>query len=102
MYAITELLQNGIFFTTVSYMATTIFTGHVLLSNKSIWNLIYESRYNRPVSKAFIPYRKHRIVYNQLQEYNRITSLVLDGSNQIFGAVLYYFLLTNVPINIFL
>ncbi|KAJ6219467.1 hypothetical protein RDWZM_005279 [Blomia tropicalis] len=102
MYLVSKLIQNGIFFTTVSYMATTIFTGHVQVSNKSIWNLIYESRYNRPVSKANIPYRKHRIVYNQLQEYNRITSLVLDGSNQVFGAVLYYFLLTNIPINIFL
>ncbi|KAI2795479.1 hypothetical protein BLOT_016694 [Blomia tropicalis] len=102
MYAAVEFLQNATFFTTVSFMATTVFTGHVLLSNKSIWDLIYKSRYNRSILKANIPYRHHKIVYNQLHEYNRITSLVLDGSNQIFGSVLYYFLLTNMPINIFL
>ncbi|KAI2796288.1 hypothetical protein BLOT_015842 [Blomia tropicalis] len=68
----------------------------------SIWNLVYKSRYKRSTLKTYIPYRHHRIVHNQLHEYNRVTSLLLDGNRQIFGTILYYFLLSNIPVNIFL
>ena len=46
--------------------------------------------------------RSHMIVSNQLSVHNRVTYLVISGSHELFAFVLYAFLLTNIPVNVYL
>ncbi|KAJ6215886.1 hypothetical protein RDWZM_010386 [Blomia tropicalis] len=101
-YITFQILQTAILFTVLSYFATMIYTGHVLDDNRKMWNLIYERRRNTPYMKAYIPSRYQRIVDDQLDDYIRVTTLVLNGSRDLFGTILYNFLMTNIPINIYL
>ena len=77
--------------------------GHVIETNRTIWKLI--GKYRSDNSKSpLIPYtiRCRCIIANQLREYNCVTYIVIGSSRELFGFINYAFLLTNIPINVYI
>lgn len=102
LYVAVEIVQNAFFFTMFTYFAMIIYTGNTLDGIKSMWNLIYQCRRNCVYSKPFISIAGRKIVDRQLHDYVEITSLALIGSRDLFGIILYNFVITNIPVNIYI
>ena len=102
LYVAVEIVQNAFFFTMFTYFAMIIYTGNTLDGIKSMWNLIYQCRRNCVYSKPFISIAGRKIVDRQLHDYVEITSLALIGSRGLFGIILYNFVITNIPVNIYI
>ncbi|KAJ6219640.1 hypothetical protein RDWZM_005452 [Blomia tropicalis] len=49
-----------------------------------------------------IPFSCRNIIKNQLIEHNLVTYIVISSSRELFGYINYVFLLTNVPINVYI
>ncbi|KAJ6224139.1 hypothetical protein RDWZM_002684 [Blomia tropicalis] len=83
-------------------MATMLHTCLVLDGIKSIWKLIGDCRLRFRSTRTFVSFRFHSIVYDQFIGYTQVTSHVLNGNREIFGAIMYTFLMTNIPVNVYL
>ncbi|KAJ6220372.1 hypothetical protein RDWZM_006184 [Blomia tropicalis] len=82
-------------------IGTIVFAGHIIEMNQKIWKLIKKCR-KKGGMLCSISNRSHMIVSNQLSVHNRVTYLVISGSHELFAFVLYAFLLTNIPVNVYL
>ena len=101
LYLGLEFAQNALFFTMCTIMGTIVFAGHVIETNKTIWKLIEKYRCENLMLPS-IPLPCRMIISNQMFEHNRVTYLVISGSRELFGYILYSYLLTNLPINVYL
>ena len=101
IYLAFQCIQNAMFFTFCTITGTIVFCGHVIETNQTVWKLIDKYRSHNSML-SWIPFRCRRIIVNQLVEHNRVTYLVIAGSRELFGYVLYAYLLTNIPINVYL
>ncbi|KAJ6219639.1 hypothetical protein RDWZM_005451 [Blomia tropicalis] len=101
IYLAFQCIQNAMFFTFCTITGTIVFCGHVIETNQTVWKLIDKYRSHNSML-SWIPFRCRRIIVNQLVEHNRVTYLVISGSRELFGYVLYAYLLTNIPINVYI
>ena len=102
-YLIFQGLQTINFFVMCTTILTIINAGHVIEKNRIVWKLI--DKYRNDNSKlSSIPFkiRYRYIIANQLSEHNRVTYIVINSSHELFGYINYAFLLTNIPINVFI
>ncbi|KAJ6224148.1 hypothetical protein RDWZM_002693, partial [Blomia tropicalis] len=101
IYAGLECIQNGSFFSLCTITGTIVFAGHVIEMDRKMWKMIDQCRRKCPMLRS-ISCRSHKIIDNQLCEHNRVTYLVISGSRELFSYILYAFLLTNIPVNVYL
>ncbi|KAI2799985.1 hypothetical protein BLOT_012196 [Blomia tropicalis] len=101
IYLAFQCIQNAMFFTFCTITGTIVFCGHVIETNQTVWKLIDKYRSHNSML-SWIPFLFRRIIVNQLVEHNRVTYLVISGSRELFGYVLYAYLLTNIPINVYI
>lgn len=94
-YSLIRLLQCALFFTFCTIIATLTYSGHVRELYKIVKIKVLKNRQQLTFSTIFINLQK------LLEDHNKVCYLVVAGSNELFGAVLFSFLVTNVPINIF-
>ncbi|KAJ6224140.1 hypothetical protein RDWZM_002685 [Blomia tropicalis] len=83
-------------------MATMLHTGLTLDGIKSIWKLIHDCRLRFRTTRVIVPLRFYSIVSDQFIGYTQVTSHLLNGNREIFGTIMYAFLMTNIPVNVYL
>ncbi|KAJ6220374.1 hypothetical protein RDWZM_006186 [Blomia tropicalis] len=94
------IYQSGLFFA-MCIFASSAYPGHVIQTNQKTLKHIRECRLKMPLS-PYVSWRNRSTIKNQLQEHNIVTSLLISGSRELFGKLLYVFFLINVPINVYL
>lgn len=96
-YETCKILRLTVFFVSCSWYGSTVFTGHLNELYSKTKQLITKNNMNCLI---FI---KHLNVGNQLiTEHNKVSYLVISGSQQLFSRILLIFVLTNVPSNVYI
>jgi len=90
------IVRHAFFFTYYSIIGTVVYTGHVIELNQSIMKLMGANRLTR-----LMPHSSRLTIQQQLDDHNRVCYLVVRGSQELFGWVLFVYLLTNLPINVY-
>ena len=96
-----EIYQIGLFFTLLAIVASITYCGHIIQVNKKILKLMSICRHRLPL-RPLILWRNRSMVAYQLFEHNRVTSLLISGNREIFGHLLYLFIMTNIPGNVYM
>ena len=100
-YLTIQCIQTGIFFITLTTIFTIANAGHVKETNRIIWKLIGKCR-TKNLMLPSIPLSYRMIIANHLREHNGITYIVIACNRELFGYINYIFLLTNIPINVYI
>ena len=100
LYIALSIYQSGLFFS-MTVFGSSAYAGHIYQTNQKTLKHINECRFNMPLC-SYVLWRNRSIIKNQLQEHNIATTLVISGSRNLFGKILYVFLLINIPINVYL
>ena len=97
-----QCIQFAIFFVMCITMLTIVNAGHVIETSRTIWKLINKYRTKNYFMLPSISLSYRNVIANQLIEHNRVTYLAIASSRELFGYINYAFLLTNIPINVFI
>ncbi len=90
-----RLIQCALFFTLCSIFGTIVFTGHVIDVRSTVRRLIRQFRGSGGPGSC-IPFRFRALLELQLREHGKVCYLVMCGSEELFGNVLFAFLMTNM------
>ncbi|KAJ6220373.1 hypothetical protein RDWZM_006185 [Blomia tropicalis] len=100
LYIALSIYQSGLFFS-MTVFGSSAYPGHIYQTNQKTLKHINECRLKMPLC-SYVSWRNRSIIKNQLQEHILATSLAISGSRNLFGKILYVFLLINIPINVYL
>lgn len=96
---IMRLMHCAFFFTLCSIFGTIVYTGHVIDVGRSLKRLIHQfklSSAGEGGTAATLPFRFRALLELQLVEHGKVCYLVLCGSEELFGKILFAFLMTNM------
>ncbi|KAJ6219638.1 hypothetical protein RDWZM_005450 [Blomia tropicalis] len=96
-----EIYQIGLFFTLTAIVASITYCGHIIQVNQKILKLMSKCRHRLPL-RPLILWRNRSVIAYQLFEHNRVTSLLISGNREMFGHLLYLFIMTNIPGNVYM
>lgn len=92
-------MHCAFFFTLCSIFGTIVYTGHVIDVGGTVKRLIEQFKLNSCPEEGLtttLPFRFRALLELQLMEHGKVCYLVLCGSEQLFGKVLFAFLMTNM------
>ena len=95
------IYQSGLFFTMFTIVGSFAYCGHLIQTNQKTLKLMKECRLKSPKC-PIVPWKNRSIIADQLYEHNQVTYLVISGGRQMFGYILYSFILTNIQINVYM
>ena len=90
------MLRCAMFYSIIALAAMIIFPGHLRESYRSVARMACRCGAMNHLQQV-----KLLKIWHFLQEYHRVSGIVLVGSRKLFGSVLFVFLLIHTPINIY-
>lgn len=94
-----RLIRYAIFFTLCTLMGTITLAGHSLQMRRKVEKRLLATSFRR--CRRLSP-RWKGLLKEHLREHSLVTYYAISGSEALNGPVLYAFLCTNVPINVYL
>ncbi|KAH9405349.1 hypothetical protein TYRP_001197 [Tyrophagus putrescentiae] len=106
-YCLMRMLRCALFFIYCSLLGTLVYTGHLTEIGDRVNRLLQAYSFQTGSFSGYGSLMVFPVTYRPLftrflHDHNLICSLVLTGSRDLFGDILFVFLLTNMPINIWL
>lgn len=99
VYQIYQILRAASFYVACSWFATAVFTRHAKAFYFKVKQLLKNSRKKH---YQIVFDKQHHVIDQMIRKHNKICYLVVRGSEDLFGSVMFVFLLTNVPINVYI
>ena len=96
-YCLLPMIRCALFFTFCTFIATMIFTGHSEEVRKEVVCLM--DKYQR---KDKLPHCAIAQLKRFLRVHNLVSYFAVCGSKEIFGSVMFAFMGTNIPINVYM
>ncbi|KAH9397296.1 hypothetical protein TYRP_003606 [Tyrophagus putrescentiae] len=93
-YCLLQMVSSAVFFAYCSLLGTVVYVGHLLEINAQVKRTL-------TFDGIQLKTTQRRLFRQFLRDHNLICFFVLQGSKDLFGGVLYAFLMTNIPIHIY-